>query len=290
MLGENCPRLDEIEVEHATLIPPCDWPSILYPNTIPTPPSSLDAMAKVQSWAKKHRRDAVVYLQGGGLLGMYRDGALVTEDSDIDIRFGVRNNDPRLRKELTALKADCKMLSFINLYEFGDKWNSFYLVYPAKQMSNTVIDKLSEEVCLPPRSSPLMTHQHVRKELEKEYGAFWFVKIPFKAMLVNQFEHWSNAKNPWNAHWRNMIQKFVHMDKNNDRIITSHEVNAYVINDGIDVAEYNKQISKRDRCRAASMITWLLDFDQSPHAIHDDDLENLHGNHLLFRFPECNDI
>ena len=51
-----------------------------------------------------------------------------------------------------------------------------------------------------------MTHRHTRAELEKAYGAFWFIKLPFKGMFVDKFYEWTNPAHFWNVHWRKMIE------------------------------------------------------------------------------------
>ena len=87
--------------KHAFL--PCDWPAPLYP----CPNRSLgpfDAqLGAVQSYVDVHRVDVFAYLEGGGLLGLYRDGQLIPGDNDVDVRYAVRGENPAIREGLVSL-------------------------------------------------------------------------------------------------------------------------------------------------------------------------------------------
>ena len=266
--------------------PVCEhWPPPLYPNSAPTPPRHTETMTAIQDWTWRHRDDSVVYLQSGGLLGMYRDGALVAGDSDIDIRCGflkkVSKDD---KKGLWKLKGSTT--SFNDLTVWGDKWNGFTVIYP-NEVTDATVRELQSLMCMPPRSSPLQTHKYARLEIEFVYGPQWFIKMPWKGQNPSQYKKWVNPRDTWHRQWAGCITVIDKMDTDRNGAITTREIDAYVIRQGIDVEQYRKQISVRDKCRAAAMLNFVLEFNQSPRTISDSDRHHLHGNHTVFQFPQC---
>jgi len=266
----------------------CNWPPPLYgkPNRSSNPGSIL-GMSKLQKWAEKHRSDSVLYLQSGGLLGLYRDGVLIPGDSDIDVRYGFKNTVSKSDKS-ELFKLQTGLLSLNSLWEYGDPWNSFLIILK-NTVTDNVIEELQRSICLPDRS-PLQTHSHTRGELEFTYGPQWFIKMPWKAMLPDQFVLWANPRNNWHHNWKQSMDVIRQIDKDQDDKITAKEIDIYVMKDGINFEQYNTQILPRDRCRAAAMLTFLRSFDQSPHPIKDDDLRHWHTNHTLFAFPDCDKL
>ena len=86
-----------------------------------------------------------------------------------------------------------------------------------------------------------------------------------------------------------MIAAIRRIDEDNNNNVSVSEITKYVINDGIDMVQYNAQISSRDRCRASKMLTWLLAFNKKPYAIENNgkSVGARNSNHPLVRFPEC---
>lgn len=255
-------------------------------------------MGYLQEWAMKHRRDTVMYLQSGVLLGMYRDGGFIKDDNDIDIRFAFRNNDfgDLGMEEFELILSLDEKLAFNNLYMWGDIVNGFYTVNVGQfkvggvNMSNKVMEHLSKELCMPPRSSPFMTHKYTRAEMEFEYGPFWFVKLSFKGMFVQKFQEWATpSSDHFHKYWTGLVRQIHAMDVNNNNVVSPHEVDQKVSKDGIDLVEYSKQISSRDKCRAAAMLTWLLVYSKNPYPLNEigDQPNHSLGNHTLFLFPAC---
>ena len=138
-----------------------------------------------------------------------------------------------------------------------------------------------------PDRSPIQTLRHTRTDIETEYGPHWFIRMPWKGMRPAEFFNW--AKGPHWAHgaWMSSIKVMKKIDSNTDFQITVKEIDDHVVKEGIDVDQYNQQILPRDRCRAAAMLTYLLNYDKSPHVIQDGDIRHWHGNHTLFTFPQC---
>jgi hypothetical protein len=121
-----------------------------------------------------------------------------------------------------------------------------------------------------------------RRAFERTYGAAWFVRMPFKG--VSQMYHFY-AKPYW---WVRSLVLVRRIDANKDGVIQVNELNTWVKQEGIRVAEYDLQISSRDRCRAAATLTWMLLFDKKPFRIPKDDSYS-GDEHPLFRFPECDE-
>lgn len=292
-------------------LPDCNWPPPLYPKRRGnTPDKKWEVMEKIQLWFDNYKKDNVVfYLQSGGLLGLYRDGSLVPGDSDIDIRYGFKKNALAADKRSLLRMDHQSTISFNALRQWGDPWNGFLFIHkkgttddistwdeddPAlshhrKGVTDAIIDTLRSELCLPARS-PLQTHKHARAEVEATYGPQWFIKMPFKSMSPETFFGWSKPGNAWNRHWRNCIAVMKKIDTNQDFKVTVKEIDVYVAKDGIDVEQYNRQILPRDRCRAAAILTYLLDYDKHPFFIKDDDIRHWHANHTLFTFPQCEKV
>jgi len=123
------------------------------------------ALEAVDRWAQKYRDEAVIYLSSGALLGLYRDGRLIPGDSDIDFRYGiVVGNDKAAvaREELNELNKKYPILSFNDLYEWGDYVHGLH----RQDINKAVLMELSSRLCLVPTDRsrfkvPLPTLQEV---------------------------------------------------------------------------------------------------------------------------------
>jgi len=244
----------------------------------------MKKLTEIQRWADKNK-DSLVYIVSGGLLGMYRDGALISYDSDIDIRYDI----PK-KKKSDFLKFKYGKLSLNALKTWGDHWNGFWYINP-EDINRSFIDKFNNElICKPPRSSPIQTHIHTRIEIEYTYGPAWFIRMSFKGMVVEKYIDYVKPRAHFNRDWRGMIKTIEKIDADGDRDVTVSEINNYVIEDGIDVKQYDLQILPRDRCRASRMLTWLLEYDKKPYKIKNPDMKAMNGYHPLFDFVECDNI
>jgi len=289
LLGEKCASVNHIEhanvTEHAK-VRECSWPPPLYPNKDNTPPKYMKRLAQIQKWAEAHKHSALVYLVSGGLLGMYREGALISYDSDIDIRYAVSSKKERV--ELSNLKLG--IISLNDMERWGDHWNGFWYIEP-KEVNDVFIAKFNKEfICKPSRSSPIQTHINTRKELEYNFGPTWFIRMSFKHTGAQQYIHMTKPSHGFHKDWTKMIKTIKKMDSDGNRDVTVDEISEYVERDGIDIEQYNLQISQRDRCRASRMLNWLLDFDASPYPIENKDKSAMNGNHPLFKFAECDNV
>lgn len=255
-------------------LPSCNWPAPLYPQT---KKRQIDSLSIVQKWLVAHRSTAVAYLQSGVLLGLYRDGTAMLKDNDIDIRFGVMGNNAKIRKQLLALKRQDSELSFNDMSAWGDFSN-----YISKNnVDDQLLTELSERLCLAARS-PIQTLNNARQDLENEYGPFWFVKVPFRGMHVQKWKSWTNS-----VEWRKMMSIISKMDVNSDSTISTDELDAYVLMDGIDEKEYKNQISSVDKCRAAAGLSWLINYDMAPYHISIPSGQVGWPDFPEFKFPEC---
>tara|TARA_B110000977_G_scaffold194922_1_gene272418 strand:- start:1470 stop:6215 length:4746 start_codon:yes stop_codon:yes gene_type:complete len=271
MLGEKC------EMKPTQ----CAWPPPLYPNKAKTPQKYLKRLAEIQKWAENNK-DSLVYLVSGGLLGMYRDGALISSDSDIDIRYDV----PK-KKKADFLKFKSGKLSLNALKKWGDHWNGFRYINP-EDINDDFVAKFNKDlICKPLRSSPIQTHIHTRVELEYAYGPAWFIRMTFKGMVVEKYIDYVKPKNHFNIDWVKMIKTIEKIDADGDSYVTVPEINKYVIKDGIDLKQYNLQISQRDRCRASKKLSWLLEYNKKPYKIKNTNMKAMNGYHPLFDFVEC---
>ena len=255
------------------LLPDCGWPPPLYPHSPRTPAADMAVLSEVQGWATHHQNDSFLYLYEGGLVGMYRDGGLIPGDGDIDVMYHVNSSFDE--KELNRLmKLKSKSTRQFKLSFQADRFR-----YHTKY-----------SLCKPIRS-PLQTLDDARTRLEFRYGPHWFVKMPWKCQVPRYFLRWSrpdpkNREDMFFHHsWRRSVNMVKNMDKNKDGVVNKSELDSHVIKDGIDEAEYRLQITSRDRCRAAAMLTWLLAYDKKPFEIPD--TNGMEGNHTLFTFPEC---
>ena len=275
MLGEKCAN---------QIKPSCSWPPPLYPNKHTTPEKHMKKLTKIQQWAENNK-DSLVYLVSGGLLGMYRDGALISYDSDIDIRYNV----PKKKKH-NFMKFKSGKLSLNALEKWGDHWNGFWYIDP-KDINDDFVSKFNKDlICKPSRSSPIQTHIHARLEIEYTYGPAWFIRMTLKSMTPNHFIEWVKPNARLNKDWVEMIKTINKIDADSNGDVTVAEITDYVQKDGIDTKQYNLQISPRDRCRASRMLNWFLQYNKSPYRIKNTDKSALNGNHRLFNFIECDNI
>ena len=259
----------------------CSWPPPLYPNKDKTSQKYMKRLTQIQNWAESNKDSALVYLVSGGLLGMYRDGALISYDSDIDIRYAVSNKQERA--ELSKLKLGITSLN--DMKKWGDHWNGFWYIEP-EEVNDDLIDKFNRNyICKPSRSSPIQTHIHARKEIEYTYGPFWFIRMSFKGMRLDKFIEYVNPSYWFHKDWAEMIKTIKKIDSDGNHDVTVDEISRYVEKDGIDIAQYNLQISQRDRCRASRMLNWILEYNKSPYPI----VKKYKYNWIqpLFVFAEC---
>jgi hypothetical protein len=106
-------------------------------------------------------------------------------------------------------------------------------------------------------------------------------------MQPQEFIKYMKPTNNFHKEWTKMIKTIKKMDLDGNRDVTVGEITEYVKRDGIDMEQYNLQISPRDRCRASRMLNWLLDYNAAPYRIKNKDKSAMNGNHPLFKFVEC---
>ena len=276
----------------------CDWPPPLYPQTALTSQKQLKVLHSVQLWAEQNQKNAIVYLHNGGLLGFYRDGALVSGDSDIDIRYSIKKNiaskiKTKLKAELKTFKKQLKLLSFNDMYQWGDVWGepvAGKCYTEKKDVTDQLIDELNTYyLCKPTGNSPLQTKVNVRKEITYGYGPAWFIKMASKGVLFQEYMDYVNPKSNWNRNWLSMLKTIHSIDQNSDSIVSLVELNNYVQKVGIDLVQYDLQISLRERCRARKYLTWNMAYDKHPYSIQNVPfVAKQYGDHPLLDFPECN--
>ena len=139
-----------------------------------------------------------------------------------------------------------------------------------------------------------------KRSLAFKYGDFWFVRAPWKGFRP---EKWfslatghgeSKVASPNEIIWNATIDILRQIDTNGDEEISIEELNNRVREDGIIVLEYDAQISLRERCRAAAMMTVILKFTSEPDHIEAFKLNykmiNQGNEHPLFSFPECDSL
>lgn len=88
--------------------------------------------------------------------------------------------------------------------------------------------------------------------------------------------------------WIRFLEYIQEMDKDGDGTISEEELKARVLADGMILERCQKDITPRERCRAAIMWTFLLQFQADPHEIPMDGLSN--GEIPLFAFPDCDQV
>lgn len=214
---------------------------------------------------------------------MYRDGGLIPGDGDIDVQYRVKY--PLDKSELKRL---------LSLESLSSSEYHLSLQGGFRDAETFEAEKrfIGEGLCKPARC-PLQTRKNARAYLELNYGPHWFVKMPWKCQKPGYFFEWSrphiwakqNKKSPnmfFVEKWRKSVKVVQSMDTNNDDVISTQEIDDRVMADGIDVAEYRRQITSRDKCRAAAMLTWILEYDKNPFDISDEN--KLQGKHPIFRF------
>ena len=283
-------RRDEPLKKHP---PNCSWPLPLYPNAKQQPQKYLNTLKSIQLWSEQNNDDVVLYLQSGGLLGLYRDGTLIPTDSDIDIRIELKRNidskrKSKLKAQLAMFKKKLPKLSFNYLSTWPDIRNGFWHI-KTTDVNDDLIDRFNEMyICMPPRSSPIQTHVYTRKELEHTYGPFWFIRMSFKGMNLQEFIDYVNPSYMFHKDWLKMIKTIKKMDSDGNKDVTVGELTEYVKMDGIDIAQYNLQISQRDRCRASRMLNWILEYNKSPYPI----VKKYKYNWIqpLFVFAQCDNV
>ena len=205
---------------------------------------------------EKHRTTTFSYIDAGVALGIYRDGAMIPGDSDIDVRWG--SSVPVKRP-----KGLDPLFSFNDFGKWGDKWTRRVL-HP-QEVTEADVAKVWKDLCLHPvaDSQPYYMHKAAlqRRAFERAYGSAWFVRMPFKG-LASMHDFYS--KPGW---WTRSLAVVLRIDANKDGVIQVPELNAWVKKEGIRVAEYDRQISPLDRCKAAATLTFLLKYDQKPFPI-----------------------
>lgn len=248
----------------------CDWPPPLYPQNGRKPSASVaSGLRKLRRVLQKHRRTTFSYIDSGMALGVYRDGGMVPGDSDIDVRWG--SSVPVQRP-----KGLDPLFSLNDYARWGDKWTR--RVLHAKHVSEADVAAVWQDLCLHPVVGYYMHRSAMqRRALERTYGAAWFVRMPFKGFpSLHQFY----VKPGW---WTRSLAIVRRMDANKDGAVQVAELNAWVKQEGIRAAQYDQQISPRDRCRAAATLTFLLEYDHNPFPIPLDALARGDEHPLLQR-------
>ena len=67
------------------------------------------------------------------------------------------------------------------------------------------------------------------------------------------------------------------------------EINTFVLTDGIIKEQYDLQLSQVDRCRAAAMATWLINFNAHPFPLNIPTAWKLGTPIKEFQFRQCDD-
>lgn len=261
-----------------TFSPKCKWPNPLYTSSIGKVDTKSIAsdLQKLEAVIKQNKDNSFAYMDTGAALHLYRDGGIAETDSDIDINWGGTAKPPKVGNKIS-----------INRFE---KWGDLWTLQMKKSIvTEKIVKKLwQDKICIFKRGDiSFYTVKNMRLAFENLFGAFWFVRIPFKG--VHDTHDWYKhvtKKTGWGAYFYNALRKIEEMDTNGDNMISIEEVNQKVTHDNINSIEYELQISQRDRCRAAAMLTFLLKYKTSPFKI-----EKYTGydfiNHPLFKFPEC---
>jgi len=199
---------------------------------------------------EKHRATAFSYIDSGAALGMYRDGGMVPDDSDIDVRWG-STHPMQLPKGLDPLLS-------MNRRVFRPQY--------VADVASIWKDLCTRPVI--PNGEIYFVHkaQMQLKATTRRYGSHWFVRMPFKGYSsIHSFI----GKPDW---WRRSLAVVRRMDADHDGVISVNEVDAWVKSDGIWVVEYNRQISARQRCEAAAALTFLLQYDERPTRVPKDNV------------------
>ena len=311
----------------AARFPRCDWPEPLYrpPGTLSESASHvMKTIAKLQAFME-HEMDVVLYLVDGGLLGLYRDGRLIPGDNDVDIYFAVRGRNPVIDRQLRDIvvgdEPHERDIAVIDMYEWGDTWNPHHLILPAASsriahgvrrgsgtwlnisdmelflgqevsyeiMNDAVFGKVLQRLCLPPVAGICTQGHSARAELEFHFGPHWFIKMPWKGQELDQWYAWAQPSHTWHSYWIDTIGVIRGMDLDENEVITSDEIDEHVTRAHIDTTEYAAQISARDKCRAASMLTFMLAYAEAPHPLVDEGqrLVGRYDQSRFFPFPQC---
>ena len=128
-----------------------------------------------------------------------------------------------------------------------------------------------------------------RRAFEYTYGDFWFVRLPWKGVRNPEtwYDYAHQRANPvWQKSWNKTIEVLNRMDKDKDGVITVSELDERVYSDGIIKLNYRAQIDGQQRCRAASLMTFLLRYNLRPFKI-EASKPSQGVEHLLFDFPAC---
>jgi len=257
------------------VFPVCSWPLPLYaPDTTRQmkhvkKKQVLAELRRLKNWHDQ-KQGCFMYLDNGVLLGLYRDG-VVLDDGDVDIRFGcIDDGHPPYRYPI----------SLEDVRRWGDPWTDWG--HHPRAPTHADITRIHRRLCVDP-STDFFVHDYplVVEELKTAHGPLWFVRLPeWKGEYYHLFYERATAKE---KKWTKTIARLRNIDTNRDHSISTSEINAFVVADGILWERYKTQISARDRCRAARMATWLIRFDSNPYqivAVLGEGIDDL-------RFTEC---
>jgi hypothetical protein len=273
---------------------PCDWPNPLYSPALKNMSSLLQSVGALRRAFQKQPSCSFSYIDSGGALGLFRDGSiLVPSDSDLDIRYGIVEGCDIPGQSLTSFH---EYISLNNFVKYGDKWT--LRAQPSK-VTVELVTKVKANLCLNHIGGGefYWTHREYmqRRSLIYTYGDFWFVRAPFKG--VRNPETWfdyamGNGSQPWQSVWEKSNVLLQQIDKNRDSNITVQEVTDHVIADGILPHAYDAQISSKERCRAAALMTFLLKCDINPYicripARPEMSTQGGGNENTLFEFAEC---
>ena len=175
-------------------------------------------------------------------------------------------------------KAIDPIFSINDFKQWGDKWTR--RVLRPKQVTEAEVKNVWKDLCLRQVTGGQNYYVHKKamqlRAFVRTYGWAWFVRMPFKGVdHMSQFY----SKPGW---WRRSLSIVRLVDENQDGVVQVPELNAWVKKDGIRVKQYDLQISPLARCRAAAMLTFMLQYDKNPFHIEQDPL--CRGNsHPLFQ-------
>ena len=160
------------------------------------------------------------------------------------------------------------------------------------------VDEVKRELCLKTfhtahGTASFWFHQRSVqvRAFEFLYGDFWFVRVPWKGLRHAGWWYAAAQHNSTSVtfqHQWDTLQKLLKIvDKDGDGTISGIELDDKVLADGIDPQRYVEQIGAHQRCRAAALMTFLLQYNVEPYRITwNEPSEGI--EHEIFRFSECN--
>ncbi len=272
---------------------PCDWPPPLYHSYKhgSTDPNFLQSVRLARQYFDSYPNTTFSYIDSGGALGVMRDGGLIPGDSDLDVRYGICEPCKPKPGKLPEFN---RFVSANNFERWGDVWTRRQFEF---KVDKIFVEQVQQDLCLH-EYAPGEQYWFHRYALQRRaflftYGDFWFMRLPFKGVHnLHVWEQYANEETPdgFACNWKRTCDEIQKMDLDNDSSISVEELDQRVLADNIIPKQYNDQISARERCRAAALMTFMLKFRKEPFDIPKGNHGFTNGDHPLFRFPECDDL